>query len=191
MSAAARSSDVELSLLLTSTAHPSLSRYRLLKKSLFRFSMLRRAALRLATTAHSGAGVAAAAGGAGGSGQHMNSQQRVLEINSPMSLLRMCYRSIDIKVKSRHARSFLKKRLMEQWAEKCKETNPDKQRFYMDLAGSFLQALHTERNPKPGKAVNFQLSRQVAYEQKLADREKSAAARRVRRMSKEAKAQDH
>lgn len=121
----------------------------------------------------------------------MNSQQRVLEINSPMSLLRMCYRSIDITVKSRHARTFLKKRLMEQWAAKCKEPNPEKQRFYMDLAGSFLQALHTERNPKPGKVVNFQLSRQVAYEQKLADREKSAGARRVRRMSKEVKTQDH
>ncbi|CBZ30441.1 conserved hypothetical protein [Leishmania mexicana MHOM/GT/2001/U1103] len=153
--------------------------------------MLRRVALRLTTASHNGAGVTAAAGGAVGSGQHMNSQQRVLEIKSPMSLLRMCYRSIDITVKSRHARAFLKKRLMEQWAEKCKETNPEKQRFYMDLAGSFLQALHTERNPKPGKVVNFQLSRQVAYEQKLADREKSAGARRVRRMPKEVKSQDH
>ncbi|GET92399.1 hypothetical protein, conserved [Leishmania tarentolae] len=153
--------------------------------------MLRRAALRLATTPHAGTGVTAVTGGGGGSGQHMNSQQRVLEINSPMSLLRMCYRSVDITVKSRHARTFLKKRLIDQWAEKCKETNPEKQRFYMDLAGSFLQALHTERNPKPGKVVNFQLSRQVAYEQKLADREKNAGARRVRRMPQEVKSQDH
>ncbi|KAK7196258.1 hypothetical protein NESM_000561500 [Novymonas esmeraldas] len=133
----------------------------------------------------------AATAGGGGAGQHMNSQQRVLEINSPMSLLRMCYRSIDITVKSRHARIFLKKQLIEQWAVKSKETDPERQRFYMDLAGSFLQALHTERNPKPGKVVSFQLSRQVAYEQKLAEREKSAGTRRVRRMPKEVKAQDH
>lgn len=134
---------------------------------------------------------AAAAGGSGGAGQNMNSQQRVLEINSPLSLLRMCYRSIDITVKSRHARNFLKKRLIDQWAEKSKETNPEKQRFYMDLAGSFLQALHTERNPKPGKPVVFQLSRRVAYEAKLAEREKSAGTRRVRRMPKEVKATQH
>lgn len=145
---------------------------------------------RLGTAARAG-GAGVAASGAGGSGQQMNSQQRVLEINSPLSLLRMCYRSIDITVKSRHARTFLKKRLVEQWAEKSKETNPEKQRFYMDLAGSFLQALHTERSPKPGKAVTFQLSRQLAYEQKLAEQEKSAGTRRVRRMPKETKSQDH
>jgi hypothetical protein len=138
----------------------------------------------------------AAAGGTAtssttGAGQNMNSQQRVLEINSPLSLLRMCYRSIDITVKSRHARNFLKKRLIEQWAEKRKETNPEKQRFYMDLAGSFLQALHTERNPKPGKVVVFQLSRRAAYEAKLAEREKSVGTRRVRRMPKEAKSTQH
>ncbi|KAG5468791.1 hypothetical protein CUR178_01627 [Leishmania enriettii] len=153
--------------------------------------MLRLAAVRLTTAPRSGAGVTAAAVGAGCSGQHMNSQQRVLEINSPMSLLRMCYRSIDITVKSRHARIFLKKRLIELWAEKKNETDPEKQRFYMDLAGSFLQALHTERNPKPGKVVSFQLSRRVAYEQKMAEREESAGARRVRRMPREEKAQDH
>ena len=135
--------------------------------------------------------LAAAAGAGAGAGQNMSSQQRVLEINSPLSLLRMCYRSIDITVKSRHARNFLKKRLIEQWAEKSKETNPDKQRFYMDLAGSFLQALHTERNPKPGKVVVFQLSRRVAYEAKLAEREKNVGTRRVRRMPKEVKPTQH
>ncbi|KPI84876.1 hypothetical protein ABL78_6058 [Leptomonas seymouri] len=128
---------------------------------------------------------------AAGAGQNMNSQQRVLDITSPLSLLRMCYRSIDITVKSRHARNFLKKRLIEQWAEKSKETNPEKQRFYMDLAGSFLQALHTERNPKPGKVVTFQLSRRVAYDAKLAEREKNASTRRVRRMPKEVKPTQH
>lgn len=117
----------------------------------------------------------------------MNTQQKVLEINSPMALLRMCYRSIDITVKSRHARNFLKKRLIEQWSEKSKETNPEKQRFYMDLAGSFLQALHTERSPKPGKVVVFQLSRQVAYEQKLAEREANNGTRRIRRLPRDAK----
>lgn len=111
----------------------------------------------------------------------MNSQQEVLEINSPTALLRMCYRSIDIRVESRQARSFLKKRLIEQWAEKSKETNPEKQRFYMDLAGSFLQALHTDRNPKPGKPIQFQLSRRVAYEQRLAER-RSRNTKRVRKM---------
>ncbi|CAM38637.1 conserved hypothetical protein [Leishmania braziliensis MHOM/BR/75/M2904] len=153
--------------------------------------MLRLATLRFSTTACSGTGVPAAVGCTGSSGHHINSQQRVLQINSPMSLLRMCYRSIDITVKSRHARTFLKKQLMRQWAERSKETNPAKQRFYMDLAGSFLQALHTERNPKPGKIVNFQLSRQVAYEQKLAEREKSPRTRRVRHMPKEVTTQDH
>ncbi|KAG5468379.1 hypothetical protein LSCM1_02359 [Leishmania martiniquensis] len=153
--------------------------------------MLRPTAVRLVTASRGGSGTTAAPGGAGYSGQHMHSQQRVLEISSPMSLLRMCYRSIDITVKSRHARTFLKKRLIEEWARKRMEANPAKQRFYMDLAGSFLQALHTERNPKPGKVVNFQLSRQIAYEQKMAEREKSAGARRVRRMPREQKAQEH
>ncbi|KAG5494064.1 hypothetical protein JKF63_01898 [Porcisia hertigi] len=153
--------------------------------------MLRLWALRLAANARGGTGGTSAANGTGGSGLHMNSQQRVLEISSPMSLLRMCYRSIDITVKSRHARTFLKKQLMEQWAEKSKETNPEKQRFYMDLAGSFLQALHTERNPKPGRVVEFQLSRRTAYEQKLAEREKGTEVRRVRRICKEVKAEGH
>ncbi|RNF21983.1 hypothetical protein TcG_02698 [Trypanosoma cruzi] len=96
---------------------------------------------------------------------HTNAQQEVLEISSAYSLLRMCYRSIDIKVKSRHARQFLQKRLIEQWREHCQETDPEKQRFLMDHAGAFLQALHSSRNPKPGEVVKFQLSRRVAYEE--------------------------
>lgn len=117
---------------------------------------------------------------------HMNTQQKILEINSPMALLRMCYRSIDICVKSRSARNFLKKRLIEQWREKSTEQNPEKQRFNMDLAGSFLQALHTDRNPKPGKVVEFQLSRRVAYEQKLAAQAERGKARRIRKVPKDA-----
>lgn len=117
----------------------------------------------------------------------INSQQEVLEINSPLSLLRMCYRSIDIRVKSRHARRFLKKRLIEQWQEHSKETQPEKQRFYMDMAGSFLQALHTDRNPKPGMLVTFQLSRRVAHEQKMAEKLSQAPAKRLRRLPTEEK----
>ncbi|KEG15310.1 hypothetical protein DQ04_00111100 [Trypanosoma grayi] len=98
---------------------------------------------------------------------HTNAQQKVLEINSAYSLLRMCYRSIDIRVKSRHARQFLHRRLMEQWREHSQETNPEKQRFLMDHAGAFLQALHSPRNPKPGEVITFQLSRRQAYEEAL------------------------
>ncbi|CAD2214871.1 hypothetical protein AGDE_06852 [Angomonas deanei] len=124
-------------------------------------------------------------------GQNSNAQMDVLEISSAMSLLRMCYRSIDIKVKSRQARAFFKKRLISQWEEKSKETDPQKQRLYMDLAGSFLQALHTPKNPKPGQSLTFQLSRQVAYEEKLKEREEKAAnpVRTRRRLPEGAKVQ--
>ncbi|CCW60732.1 unnamed protein product [Phytomonas sp. EM1] len=115
----------------------------------------------------------------GDAGTRMGSQQKVLEIKSPLSLLRMCYRSIDICVKSRHARNFFKKRLIEQWAEKSKETDPEKMRFYMDLAGSFLQALHTERNPKPGMVINFQLSRRVAHDKKIEEKITKTNIKRV------------
>ncbi|RNF19435.1 uncharacterized protein Tco025E_04136 [Trypanosoma conorhini] len=111
---------------------------------------------------------------------HTNAQQEVLEIKSAYSLLRMCYRSIDIRVKSRHARQFLQKRLMQQWRENCHETDPEKQRFLMDHAGSFLQALHSPRNPKPGEVVTFQLSRQVAYEE--AQRAKAERAKTVHKL---------
>lgn len=128
---------------------------------------------------------AATASSSGGAGQHLNSQQKVLSISSPLSLLRMCYRSIDITVKSRHARAFLKKELIANWAEKKNETDPAKQRFYMDLAGSFLQALHTEKNPKPGAPVEFQLSRRVAHEKAMEERVKNPRMRKVRRIPKE------
>lgn len=121
---------------------------------------------------------------ASASGEHLNSQQKVLSIESPLSLLRMCYRSIDITVKSRHARSFLKKLLIERWSEKKGETDPAKQRFNMDLAGSFLQALHSDRHPKPGASVSFQLSRRVAYEKEMEERA-SRPVRKVRRLPKE------
>lgn len=119
-----------------------------------------------------------------GAGQHMNTQQKVLTIESPLSLLRMCYRSIDITVKSRHARAFLKKELIQHWEEKKNESDPAKQRFNMDLAGSFLQALHTDKLPKPGAPVQFQLSRRVAYEKELEERAKKPV-RKVRRMPRE------
>ncbi|AAZ10733.1 hypothetical protein, conserved [Trypanosoma brucei brucei TREU927] len=105
---------------------------------------------------------------------HTNAQQQVLEINSAYSLLRMCYRSIDIKVKSRHARQFLQRRLMEQWHVHCRETDPEKQRFLMDHAGAFLQALHSPRNPKPGEPIVFQLSRRQAYEEALKEKAERA-----------------
>lgn len=130
------------------------------------------------------AAATAGAGASTGAGQHLNSQQKVLSIDSPLALLRMCYRSIDITVKSRHARAFLKKELIERWAEKKDEKDPAKQRFYMDLAGSFLQALHTERQPKPGAVVEFQLSRRVAYEKELQERA-SRPVRKVRRLPKD------
>nr|CCC90007.1 hypothetical protein, unlikely [Trypanosoma congolense IL3000] len=106
---------------------------------------------------------------------HTNAQQQVLEINSAYSLLRMCYRSIDIKVKSRHARQFLQRRLIEQWRAHCRETDPEKQRFLMDHAGAFLQALHSPRNPKPGETITFQLSRRQAHEEALQAKAERAA----------------
>lgn len=121
---------------------------------------------------------------AAGAGQHMQTQQKVLSIDSPLSLLRMCYRSIDITVKSRHGRSFLKKELIQQWSELKNESDPAKQRFYMDLAGSFLQALHTDRQPKPGGVVTFQLSRRVAYDKEMEEKANNPV-RKVRRLKKQ------
>ncbi|KAH9577457.1 hypothetical protein LSM04_006209 [Trypanosoma melophagium] len=114
-----------------------------------------------------------------------NAQQEVLQITSAYSLLRMCYRSIDIKVKSRHARQFLQRRLIEQWHEHRHETDTEKQRFLMDHAGSFLQALHSPRNPKPGESITFQLSRRKAYEE--AQREKAERAKTVLKLPPGAK----
>ncbi|ORC93733.1 uncharacterized protein TM35_000016100 [Trypanosoma theileri] len=114
-----------------------------------------------------------------------NAQQEVLQITSAYSLLRMCYRSIDIKVKSRHARQFLQRRLIEQWREHRHETDPEKQRFLMDHAGSFLQALHSQRNPKPGESITFQLSRRKAYEE--AQKVKAERAKTVHKLPPGAK----
>lgn len=95
-----------------------------------------------------------------------NAQQQSLEIGSAMSLLRMCYRSIDICVKPRHGRTFLKKRLIESWRENRAEPNTHKQRFLMERGGAFLQTLHTSRTPNASTVVVFQLSRVEAQRQK-------------------------
>jgi ribonuclease D len=90
----------------------------------------------------------------------------VLDVNSAYSLLRISYRSIDIKVKSRHARNFLKRRLIEQWRENRAEQDHRKQRFLMERAGIFLQALHAPLTENAGKEpVVFQLSRVKAREE--------------------------
>jgi hypothetical protein len=102
-----------------------------------------------------------------------NSAQDALVITSAMNLLRLCYRSIDICVKSRHGRNFLKKRLIETWRLSRHEQNEAKQRMMMERASSFLQALHMEANHTPNMKVVFQLSRVEAHKRKEA--EKNAA----------------
>lgn len=108
--------------------------------------------------------------------QQINSQQPVLQIDSAFGLLRMCYRSIDITVKSRHGRNFLKKRLITQWRDHRGEQDPEKQRFLMDHAASFLQALHTPKNPDPSKIIVFQLSRVEALKEKERQEQLEAAS---------------
>jgi hypothetical protein len=98
--------------------------------------------------------------------QQVNTQQPLVQIESAYGLLRMCHRSIDIKVKSRHGRNFLKKRLMTQWRAHSKEEDPEKQRFLMDHAASFFQALHTPKTPDPNQVIVFQLSRVEALKEK-------------------------
>lgn len=110
-------------------------------------------------------------------------QQQQLSINSPYSLLRMIYRSVDICVKSRHAKRFLKKRTIESWRAHRGEVDPDRQRFVLERAGSFLQMLHTPKTPQPGVPIVFQLSRAEAERQKDLQREalaKSAKDRKTR-----------
>eukprot|EP00744_Colponema_vietnamica_P019060 GILI01026948.1.p1 GENE.GILI01026948.1~~GILI01026948.1.p1 ORF type:complete len:136 (+),score=17.39 GILI01026948.1:79-486(+) len=84
---------------------------------------------------------------------------QTLDIRSPTALLRMLIRSIDICVKSRHAKNFMRKRLMVQWRMGRDEIDPDRQRFLMERAGAFLQILHTTRTPTGAESVQFQLSR--------------------------------
>lgn len=93
-------------------------------------------------------------------------QQQQLSIDTPYSLLRMIYRSIDITVKSRHAKRFLKKRTVDSWRAHREEADPDRQRFVLERAGSFLQMLHTPKSPQPGMPVVFQLSRIQAEKEK-------------------------
>ena len=97
-----------------------------------------------------------------------NTQQPALQIDSAYSLLRIAYRSIDICVKSRHARGFLKKRLIESWREGRNETNPLKQRELMERAGAFITALHSPKDfhAQTNPRVEFQLSRVVADKKK-------------------------
>lgn len=109
--------------------------------------------------------------------QQMNSQQPILQIDSAYGLLRMCHRSIDIHVKSRQARNFLKRRLMDQWRNHCKEQDPEKQRFLMDHAASFLQVLHMPKHPDPSQIVVFQLSRVKAHQMMLEEEAKKLAAK--------------
>ena len=103
-----------------------------------------------------------------------NTAQDALEVTSPMNLLRLAYRSIDIKIKSRHGRNFLKKRLIETWRSARNEKNEQKQRMILERAGSFLQTLHMEETHRQNQKVVFQLSRVEA--QKLKDAEKAAAS---------------
>lgn len=91
-----------------------------------------------------------------------------LDIRSPTSLLRMLIRSIDITVKSRHAKNYLRKRLMAQWRVGRDEVDPDRQRFLMERAGAFLQILHTTRLPTGAESVRFQLSRVQAAKEREA-----------------------
>lgn len=111
--------------------------------------------------------------------QQMHAQQPLVQIDSAYGLLRMCYRSIDIQVKSRHGRNFLKKRLITQWRQHRLEEDPEKQRFLMDHAASFFQALHMPKNPDPNKVVVFQLSRAAALKEKEQRAIDEAAAKKI------------
>jgi hypothetical protein len=111
--------------------------------------------------------------------QQMNAQQPLVQIESAYGLLRMCYRSIDIQVKSRHGRNFLKKRLMTQWRLHCKEEDLEKQRFLMDHAASFFQSLHMPKSPDPNQVVVFKLSRIEALKEKERLALEAAAAKTV------------
>lgn len=100
--------------------------------------------------------------------QHAPVGANTLDIRSPTSLLRMLLRSVDICVKSRHAKNYLRKRVMLQWRVGRDETDPDRQRFLMERAGAFLQILHTSKLPTGAESVRFQLSRVEALKEKEA-----------------------
>jgi hypothetical protein len=86
--------------------------------------------------------------------------QQPLQINSPHQLLRMLLKSVDLKVKSRHGRNFLKKRVMEQWRAQRHVTDPSQQRFAMERAAAVLSALHMkEQAPTMDTPIEYDFSR--------------------------------
>jgi hypothetical protein len=77
------------------------------------------------------------------------SQQAPKQISSPYELLRLVLRSIELKVRSRHAREFLRKRVISQWRLHRNEPDPQKQRFLMERAATTMSALHmTGKSPE-------------------------------------------
>ena len=87
-------------------------------------------------------------------------QVQPLDLKSPYQMLRLLLKSIDSKVKSRHGRRYLKKRLMSQWRLFRTVDDPFQQRFVLERGASVLTALHmTETDKKEGTQPQFDWAR--------------------------------
>lgn len=81
------------------------------------------------------------------------------EIQSAYQLLRLLLRSAELKIKSRQGRKFFKRRAVDQWRIGREETDPVKQRAYMERAAAALHALHVKgSNPNPSEPIEIDLS---------------------------------
>lgn len=82
------------------------------------------------------------------------------EIRSAFQLLRLVLHSIELKVKSRHAREFLRKRVISQWREHRGETDPQKQRLLMERASTVMTVLHMKgKAPVVNSPVEYSFDR--------------------------------
>jgi hypothetical protein len=72
----------------------------------------------------------------------------------------MAFKSIDVKVHSRQARNFLKRRLATEWREGKKETHFMRQKLWLERAGALIQALHMKgKMPSIDDPIDFDFSR--------------------------------
>jgi hypothetical protein len=70
------------------------------------------------------------------------------ELQSAYQLLRLLLRSAELKIRSRQARQFMKRRIVTQWRIGRYETDPVRQRALMERAAAVLQVMHVKNTGK-------------------------------------------
>ena len=85
--------------------------------------------------------------------------QESITFTSPYNLLRVCLKSITLKVKSGHARRFLTNRLIAEWRRERGATDAHVQRLNMERAGTFVSALHKPKDLKQGEPIQYDFSK--------------------------------